>query len=218
MQGQWPLVLDLYILIHLSHTFNQLKEDICQRVPSDIDSLRAEPSHSVNLNEAAYIPSGGTEYHPVVSESDRLSTYTGLDDYDTLFEARHGRGALDHMPRTSGEVIVTSSRGMTPTTLSTGVIENPMVRTRPIPDNGLPSNNQKECVSASADPSMMGHRVVSPISSGPIMGEGAAIFTDMTETMLSALDQQMASSSEAQKPEGSLTDNVLTTGQLIGSN
>ena len=23
------------------------------------------------------------------------------DDYDTLFEARHGRGALDHMPRTS---------------------------------------------------------------------------------------------------------------------
>ena len=28
----------------------------------------------------------------------------------------------------------------------------------------------------------------------------------------------MALSSEAQKPEGSLTDNVLTTGQLIGSN
>ena len=28
----------------------------------------------------------------------------------------------------------------------------------------------------------------------------------------------MALSSEVQKPEGSLTDNVLTTGQLIGSN
>ena len=28
----------------------------------------------------------------------------------------------------------------------------------------------------------------------------------------------MALSSEAQKPEGSLTDNVLTTGQLLGSN
>ena len=55
-----------------------------------------------------------------------------------------------------------------------------------------PSTNQKEHISMSADPSMMGHRVVSPISSGHIIGEGAAIFTDMTETMLTALDQQMA--------------------------
>ena len=39
----------------------------------------------------------------------------------------------------------------------------------------------------------------------------------MTETMLTALDQQMALSSEAQKPEGSLTDNVLTSGQIVGS-
>ena len=105
-----------------------------------------------------------------------------------------------------------------PTTLSAGVIENPMVRTRAIPDNGLPSTNQNECFSMSTDPSMMGHRVVSPISSGPIIREGAAIFTDMTETVLSALDQQMALSSEAQRPEGSLTDNILTTRQLMGSN
>ena len=40
----------------------------------------------------------------------------------------------------------------------------------------------------------------------------------MTETMLTALDQQMALSTEAQKSEGSLTDNIVTTGQLIGSN
>ena len=122
------------------------------------------------------------------------------------------------MPRISGEAIVTSSIGITPTALSVGAIENSMIGVRPIPDSGLPSTNQKECVSMSADPSMMGHRVVSPISSGHIIGEGAAIFTDMTETMLTALDQQMALSSEAQKPEGSLTDNVLTTGQLTGSN
>ena len=164
-------------------------------MPSDIDSLRAVPHrgvqmppHSMNLDEAAYIPAGGIEYHPIVSELDRISTYTGLDDYDTLFEARHGRGALDHMPRTSGETMVTSSIGMAPATLSAGVIENPMARTRPTPDNGLTSTSQKECVSVSADPSMMGHRVVSPIISGHIIGEGAAIFTDMTETMLSALD------------------------------
>ena len=92
-----------------------------------------------------------------------------------------------------------------------------MVRIKPNLDNGLPPTYQKEHVSVSAEPSMMGHRVVSPISSGPIIGEGAAIFTAMTETILTALDQQMALLSEAQKPEGFLTDNVLTTGQLIGS-
>ena len=162
---------------------------------SDIDSQRGvlqggvqKPPHHANLSEVAYISPGGIEYHPFVLESDRLSTYTGLDDYDTLFEARHGRGALDHMPRTSGEVITTSSVGMTPTTFSMGVIENPMVGVRPISDSGPPPTNQRECVPMSADPSMMGHRVVSPISSGHIIGEGAAILTDMTETMLTTLD------------------------------
>ena len=38
------------------------------------------------------------DYHPNVSELDRVSTYTGLDDYDTLFATRHGRGALDQVP------------------------------------------------------------------------------------------------------------------------
>ena len=42
---------------------------------------------------------GGIDYHPSVSETDRVSTYTGQDNYDTLFAARHGRGALDPVPR-----------------------------------------------------------------------------------------------------------------------
>ena len=43
-------------------------------------------------------------------------------------------------------------------------------------------------------------RVASP--SSEIIGEGAAIFTDMTETILDALDQQLAIPSEIQKPKG----------------
>ena len=53
-------------------------------------------------------------------------------------------------------------------------------------------------------------QVVSP-SSGHIIGEGVAIFTDMTETVLDALNQQMALSTEAQKPESSLTDGTEQT-------
>ena len=44
---------------------------------------------------------GGTDYQPNASEVHRVSTYTGLDDYDALFAARHGRGVLDLVPRTS---------------------------------------------------------------------------------------------------------------------
>ena len=43
------------------------------------------PSQSINLPRAVGLPEG-TVHHPVV-ESDRIMTYTGLDDYDTLFEA-----------------------------------------------------------------------------------------------------------------------------------
>ena len=58
-----------------------------------------DPSeHTVNI--------GGTEYHPETTETDRVSTYTGLDDCDTLFAARHGRGALDPVPRTSEQMIL----------------------------------------------------------------------------------------------------------------
>ena len=39
----------------------------------------------------------------------------------------------------------------------------------------------------------------------------------MTETKLTALDQQMALLDEAQKPKGSLTSNVLTSRKLSGS-
>ena len=62
----------------------------------------------------------------------------------------------------------------------------------------------------------MGHQVVSP-SSGHIIGEGDAIFMDMTETMLDALDQQMVLSAEAQKPESSLTDNTGQTRSQVMS-
>ena len=48
-----------------------------------------EPSeHTLNM--------GGIDYHSEITEVDRVSTFRGLDDYDSLFAARHGRGALDH--------------------------------------------------------------------------------------------------------------------------
>ena len=154
MQGQWPLVLGLCVLIHLSRTFNQLKEDMCQRVHlvtqvhQKMHPTRGMqiPPHHTNLGKIPYLPPGGIEYHPVISEPDRLCTYTGLNDYDTLFEARHGRGAIYNMPKSGEEAIATSSIGIPPVTLSVRMTENPMVRIRHTPDSGLlPPNLERTC-------------------------------------------------------------------------
>ena len=52
------------------------------------------------------------------------------------------------------------------------------------------------------------------MGAGHILGEGAAIFTDMTETMLAALDKQMALFDTAQKPEGFSSSKFLTSRQI----
>ena len=139
---------------------------------------------------------GGTAYHPNASETDKVSTYTGLDDYDTLFTARHGRGALDPVPRTSEQMIMTTTMGITPPTRSTGLMVNPLERMTPA--YAIAHSSQREQVSIPKDP--LKHRVVSP--SSEIIGEGAAIFTDMTETILDALDQQVAMTPDTQQLKG----------------
>ena len=51
-----------------------------------------------------------------------------------------------------------------------------------------------------------------------IIGEGAAIFTDMTETMLTALDQQLAISANVQELEEPLNDDKVTVRRPMKEN
>ena len=123
----------------------------------------------LGLQEGVYAPPyvnpqtvnlGGTDYHPNASETHRVSTYTGLDDYDTLFAARHGRGALDPVPRMSEQMIMTTSMGITPHTTSTGLMVNPLERV--MPTHNIAHSSQREQVSIPKD--SLKHRVVSPSS------------------------------------------------------
>ena len=132
-----------------------------------------DPSeHTINM--------GGTDYHSVVTETDRVSTYTGLDDYDTLFAARHGRGALDPVPIVGEQKSATTSD--VPIPIAGPELINPMERMVPI------YSNQKEAVKL---------QLTSP--SSEIIGEGAAIFTDMTKMILDILDKQVAMSPGSQQ-------------------
>ena len=57
-----------------------------------------------------------------------------------------------------------------------------------------------------------GERVVST-SSHPIIGESAAMFTDMTDTMLKVLDRRMAATAQAQELENTLAENAYALAQ-----
>ena len=146
---------------------------------------------------------GGTDYHPEILETDKVSTYRGLDDYDTLFAARHGRGALDPVPRVSEQMMVMTSLCIPPPVAGPELV-NPKERVMPTHD--IVHSNQREQVSLPKD-ALQPH-VVSP--SSEIIGEGAAIFTDMTETILDVLDKQVAMSPDTHQTEGlSLNDNQM---------
>ena len=57
-----------------------------------------------------------------------------------------------------------------------------------------------------------GERVVST-SSHPIIGESAAMFTDMTDTMLKVLDRRMAAAAQAHEIEDTLAENAYALDQ-----
>ena len=89
------------------------REHVSEGKPSDVGSpegalhgsVQMLPCHA-NSDVFPYLPSGGIEYNPEIFEQERLSTYTGLDDYDTLFEAIHGRGSVDNIPKTGERTLV----------------------------------------------------------------------------------------------------------------
>ena len=92
-----------------------------------------DPSeHTINI--------GGTDYHSEITETDRVSTFTGLDDYDTLFAARHGRGALDLVPIVGEQI--TTSLGIPPPMVGPELI-NSMERVIPIHGDAHPGQGEQ---------------------------------------------------------------------------
>ena len=93
---------------------------IVKQARSMVAGTRSLPTDSpipyFQLIERGYMSEGSQEgiyatpdMEPSLNtETDKISTFTGLDDYDTLFAARHGRGALDPVPTFSDQTFKTS--------------------------------------------------------------------------------------------------------------
>ena len=125
---------------------------------------------------------GGTDYHFEITEMDRVLTFMGLDDYDTLFAAKHGRGALDPVP------IIAKMKDIT-------VTNTPMVGPELVDKMEKPLSIYDDADLHQRE--QMQPTVVSP--KPEIIGEGATIFTDMTENILNTLDKQVVASPGSQQ-------------------
>ena len=203
---------------------SQERGELSEGVPSDmdlpIDTLHRTqnvqvPVRCANSDILPHLPSSSIEYDQRGVDQDRLSTYTSLDDYDSLFEAIHGRGAIDNVSITGEKVFVTSPLMVLTLATSMGVTENSMTGARPkhTPGSGYLLPSPKGQVSVEKEyQSPAEHDVVPPVDVGHILGEGATIFADMTETMLAALDKQMALPDTVQKPESFSLNNLLASG------
>ena len=131
---------------------------VSEGVPSNIDlpvgalnetqNVQIPPRHA-HSDIFPYLPSSGIEYDPRIVDQDNLSTFTSLDDYDTLFEARHGRGAIDSVPVSDERVPATSPVALPVSTTNMGVTENIMAGARPkhTSDCKYPSPSQRDLIS-----------------------------------------------------------------------
>ena len=138
-----------------------------------------------------YIPSTDREYKSDSGLNDRYTVRTPI---------------VTGVSRASYEGYMTeyddyaALEGITPASSSAGMFVNP--KTKLMSSRGSPI--QKDNANA--------ERAVST-SSHPIIGEGATVFTDMTDTMLKVLDRQMAVTAQAREIENSLAENAYAIGQ-----
>ena len=131
---------------------------VSEGVPSDIDlpvgALHEAqnvqiPPRCANSDIFPYLPSSGIEYDPRIVDQDKLSTFTSLDDYDTLFEARCGRGSIDGVPISDERVPATSPVAIPISAANMGVTENIMTGARPkhTSDHEYSSPRQRDPIS-----------------------------------------------------------------------
>ena len=123
---------------------------------------------------------------PYVSTTDReYKSDSGLSDrYTVRTPMATGVDRSSYMGYTTENDNYASLGGITPASSNMGMFVRP--KTKSVSSHGslIPKGNGE------------GEKAV-PTSSHPIIGESAAMFTDMTDTMLKVLDRRMAIAAQA---------------------
>ena len=138
-----------------------------------------------------HIPTTDREYRSDSGLSDRYTTRTPMAT---------GVDRSSYMSYMTEHDDYAALGSLTPNSSNIGMIVKPKTKAVPSHRSLISKSNVK------------GERVV-PTSSHPIIGESAAMFTDMTDMMLKVLDRRTAATAQAQELENTLAENAYALGQ-----
>ena len=146
------------------------------------------------------LPTNSPVQHILTTDREYRSDSGLSDRYTTRTPMATGVDKSSYMGYMTEHDDYATLGSITPTSSSVGMFVRP--KTKSVSSHGsfMPKGN--------AD----GERVV-PTSSHPIIGESAAMFTDMTDTMLKVLDRRMAATAQARELENTLAENAYAIGQ-----
>ena len=139
---------------------------------------------------------------PQILTTDReYRSDSGLSDrYTTRIPMATGIDRSSYMGYMTEQDDYATLGSITPTSSSIGMFVKPKTKSMSSHGSHMPKGNVE------------GARVVST-SSHPIIGESAAMFTDMTDTMLKVLDRRMAATAQAWELENTLAENAYALEQ-----
>ena len=149
-----------------------------------LDSDQARQTTQRILQHTRSLPTNSPVPH-ILSTDREYRSDSGLSDrYTTRTPMATGVDRSSYMGYMTEHDDYATLGSITPTSSSIGMFVKP--RTKSVSSHGslMPKGNAN------------GERVV-PTSSHPIIGESAAMFTDMTDTMLKVLDRRMAATAQA---------------------
>ena len=165
-----------------------------------LDSDQARQTTRRILQHTRSLPTNSPVSH-ILSTDREYRSDSGLSDrYTTTTPMATGADRSSYMGYMTEHDDYATLGSITPTSSSIGMFVKP--KTKSVSSHGslLPKGNTN------------GERVV-PTSSHPIIRESAAMFTDMTDTMLNVLDRRMAATAQARELENTLAENAYAIGQ-----
>ena len=200
-QGVYPLLPASYGVPWSAYVRSQRVSSRSASLSTDaLDSDHARQTTQRILQHTRSLPTNSPVPH-IPSTDREYRSDSGLSDrYTTRIPMATGVDRSSYMGYMTEHDDYATLGSITPTSSSIGMFVKP--KTKSVSSHGLlmPKGNAN------------GERAI-PTSSHPIIGESAAMFTDMTDTMLKVLDRRVAVTAQARDLENTLAENTYTIGQ-----
>ena len=165
-----------------------------------MDSDQARQTTQIILQHTRSLPTDSPV--PKVPTTDReYRSDSGLSDrYITRTPMAPGVDRSSYLGYMTEHDDYATLGSITPTSSNVGMFGRPKMRSVSSYGSFMPKDKADS------------ERVV-PTSAHPIIGESAAVFMDMTDTMLKVLDRRMAATAQALELENTLAENAYALGQ-----